>query len=344
MRGITYVIARSIMFFAYGACMMYGGQLVVNERLPISTVFTVTQALIMGTMSIANSLAYGPNLQKGLIAAGKINQLLQRIPKVLDPIDVNNKLSNNKGNVNYNSIEFAYPTRPNTLVLQGLNIEVKPGQTVALVGQSGCGKSTTIQLLERFYDCAQGNVTIGDTDIKSVTLNDVRSELGMVSQEPVLFDKTIGENIAYGDNSREIGKEEIIEAAKSANIHNFIVSLPLGYDTRLGEKGTQLSGGQKQRIAIARALIRNPKILLLDEATSALDSESEKVVQAALDSAREGRTCITIAHRLTTIVDADVIFLFDQGQVAEQGTHKELLAKRGRYYNLFTLQSSSSVQ
>lgn len=292
-------------------------------------------------MSIANSLAYGPNFQKGFIAAGKINKLLERVPKVRDPIDISNKLFMNvKGNVNYNSIEFAYPTRPNTLVLQGLNIEVKPGQTVALVGQSGCGKSTTIQLLERFYDCDSGNVTIGDTDIKSVTLNDVRGELGMVSQEPVLFDKTIGENIAYGDNAREIGKEEIIEAAKQANIHNFIVSLPLGYDTRLGDKGAQLSGGQKQRIAIARALIRNPKILLLDEATSALDAESEKVVQAALDAAREGRTCITIAHRLTTIVDSDVIFLFDQGRVAEQGTHKELLAKRGRYYNLFTLQSS----
>lgn len=298
---------------------------------------------MMGTMTIANSLAYGPNFQKGLMAAGKINQLLERVPKVLDPAGVNNKLAkwNVNGNINYKSMVFSYPTRPNTLVLQGLNIEVQPGQTVALVGQSGCGKSTCIQLLERFYDSAEGNVTIDDTDITAVTLNDLRGELGLVSQEPVLFDKTIKENIAYGDNSRDIGDEEIIEAAKQANIHNFVVSLPLGYETRLGDKGTQLSGGQKQRIAIARALIRNPKILLLDEATSALDSESEKVVQAALDAAREGRTCITIAHRLTTIVDSDVIFVIEQGKVAEQGTHKELLAKRGRYHKLYTIQSST---
>lgn len=297
----------------------------------------------MGTMTIANSLAYGPNFQKGLMAAGKINRLLERVPKVLDPLGVNNKPSkwNVNGNINYNSMVFSYPSRPNTLVLQGLNIEVQPGQTVALVGTSGCGKSTCIQLLERFYDSADGNVTIDNTDIKSVTLNDLRGELGLVSQEPVLFDKTIRENIAFGDNSREIGNEEIIEVAKQANIHNFVISLPLGYETRLGDKGTQLSGGQKQRIAIARALIRNPKILLLDEATSALDSESEKVVQAALDAAREGRTCITIAHRLTTIVDSDVIFVIEQGQVVEQGTHKELLAKRGTYYNLYTIQSSA---
>ncbi|XP_060520809.1 phosphatidylcholine translocator ABCB4-like [Cylas formicarius] len=162
--------------------------------------------------------------------------------------------------------------------------------------------------------------------------------MGIVSQEPNLFCKTIGDNIAYGDNSREVGEDEIIDAAKKANIHNFISSLPLGYNTKLGEKGTQLSGGQKQRIAIARALVRNPKVLLLDEATSALDTESEKVVQEALDNAKQGRTCITIAHRLSTIQDADLICVIDGGKVAEKGTHHDLLEKRGLYFKLHTLQ------
>lgn len=297
----------------------------------------------MGTMSIANSLAYGPNFQKGLMAAGKISQLMQRVPSIRDPLDSEKEKFFKKkvtGQVNYKDVKFSYPSRSKTLVLQGLNIEVQRGQTIALVGQSGCGKSTTIQLLERFYDCSGGSTRIDDINIKRVELNELRSELGIVSQEPVLFDRTIADNIAYGDNCREISRVEVMEAAKQANIHQFIISLPLGYETRLGEKGTQLSGGQKQRIAIARALIRKPKILLLDEATSALDMESEKVVQDALDAAREGRTCITIAHRLSTIVDSDVIFVIEQGQVIESGTHKELLDNRGRYYGLFTLQST----
>lgn len=169
--------------------------------------------------------------------------------------------------MNYNEVEFIYPSRPDTKVLQGLSFDVQQGQTVALVGSSGCGKSTAIQNLIRFYDVTNGSVSIDDCNVRSVTLEQLRKNLGIVSQEPSLFDRTIEENIAYGDNSREPSQAEVIEAARKANIHNFIVSLPLGYDTRLGEKGTQLSGGQKQRIAIARALIRNPRILLLDEAT-----------------------------------------------------------------------------
>jgi ATP-binding cassette subfamily B (MDR/TAP) protein 1 len=231
-------------------------------------------------------------------------------------------------------VQFAFPTRPDITVLKGLGIEVAPGQTLALVGESGCGKSTCIQLLERFYDPAQGQVELDGIDVKKWNIKHLRSQLGLVSQEPILFDRAIKDNIAYGDNSRDVTQKEIEEAAINANIHSFIDSLPDGYDTMVGDKGTQLSGGQKQRVAIARALVRNPKILLLDEATSALDTESEKIVQEALDHAREGRTCIVIAHRLSTIHNADMIAVIQNGRVVEQGGHNQLMLKRGVYYQL----------
>uniref|UniRef100_A0A6P7HDW7 ABC-type xenobiotic transporter n=1 Tax=Diabrotica virgifera virgifera TaxID=50390 RepID=A0A6P7HDW7_DIAVI len=240
------------------------------------------------------------------------------------------------GNINFSQIEFSYPTRPNVLILKGLNLDILNGKTVALVGESGCGKSTIIQLIERFYDPKSGEVKMDGVDLKDISLDSLRSHMGIVSQEPNLFNKSIAENIAYGDNSREVTMEEIIQAAKDANIHTFVTGLPQGYDTKLGEKAVQLSGGQKQRIAIARALVRNPKVLLLDEATSALDTESEKVVQEALDQAKKGRTCITIAHRLTTIQDADLICVVENGVIAEAGSHQELLQKEGLYYKLYT--------
>ncbi|EFA00893.1 ATP-dependent translocase ABCB1 [Tribolium castaneum] len=337
-RAVVLGLARSIMFFAYSACMYYGGHLIRDEGLLYQDVFKVSQSLIMGTVSIANALAFTPNLQKGLVAAARIIRLLRRQPLIRDEPGAKDKEWEN-GAIQYDTIYFSYPTRPNIMVLKGLNLSVLQGKTVALVGPSGCGKSTIIQLIERFYDPLEGTLTVDNEDIRNIRLGSHRSHLGIVSQEPNLFDRTIGDNIAYGDNSREVTQEEIIEAAKNANIHNFIASLPLGYETRLGEKGTQLSGGQKQRVAIARALVRNPKLLLLDEATSALDSESEKVVQEALDNAKKGRTCITIAHRLTTIQDADVICVIDKGVVAEIGTHSELLSQKGLYYKLHSLQN-----
>ncbi|KAJ3662142.1 hypothetical protein Zmor_006501 [Zophobas morio] len=336
-RAVVLGLARSLMFFAYSACMYYGGFL-IKDGLPYEDVFKVSQSLIMGTVSIANALAFTPNLQKGLTAASRIIRLLNRVPLIRDERDAKDQ-NWESGSIEYNSIYFSYPTRPNISVLKGINLSVLKGKTVALVGPSGCGKSTLIQLIERFYDPIEGNLTVDGEDIKNIKLESHRSHLGIVSQEPNLFDKTIGENIAYGDNSRTVENDEIIKAAKNANIHNFISSLPLGYSTRLGEKGTQLSGGQKQRVAIARALVRNPKLLLLDEATSALDTESEKVVQEALDNAKIGRTCITIAHRLTTIQDADAICVIDKGIVSELGTHSELLAKKGLYYKLHSLQN-----
>ena len=245
------------------------------------------------------------------------------------------KLGDVKGNVDLTDAEFSYPTRANIRILKRLQLSIKSGESIALVGESGCGKSTVIQLIQRLYDLESGDLTIEKNNIKALNLPWMRSKLGLVSQEPVLFDRTIADNIKYGDNERDVSMEEVLEAARKANIHSFVSSLPGGYDTKVGAKGTQLSGGQKQRVAIARALVRNPKILLLDEATSALDTESEKVVQDALDAAQVGRTSITIAHRLSTIKNVDQIYIIDNGQIVEHGTHDQLLESQGFYYKLW---------
>ncbi|XP_067628799.1 phosphatidylcholine translocator ABCB4-like [Eurosta solidaginis] len=338
-RGLVYGMARSLMFFAYAACMYYGCWCVVHKGMEFGNVFKVSQALIMGTTSIANALAFAPNFQKGITAAKNIFLLLSRVPKIGDKPGVSKDLWYAEGKVDFTEVQFSYPTRAEIQVLRGIQLSVGKGLKVALVGSSGCGKSTCIQLLQRFYDDDGGSVSIDCTDLRNLSIANHRRQLGIVSQEPTLFDRSIKQNIAYGDNKREVTEQEIIASAKKANIHNFIATLPLGYETRMGEKGTQLSGGQKQRIAIARAMVRNPKILLLDEATSALDAESEKTVQEALDAASEGRTTITIAHRLSTIVDSNVIYVLDNGHVAESGSHKELLKLRGIYYTLWKLQT-----
>lgn len=246
-----------------------------------------------------------------------------------------------RGHIKFDNVHFRYPTRPHVRVLRGLNIEVKPGQFVALVGPSGCGKSTLIQLVERFYDPLSGTVSLDGYDVSRLNINEYRKYIALVSQEPTLYAGTVRFNITLGATrpENEITQEEVERACRDANIHNFIMTLPDGYDTEVGGKGTQLSGGQRQRIAIARALIRNPKVLLLDEATSALDSESEKVVQKALDEAAKGRTTIAVAHRLSTIQSADVIYVLKDGRVYEQGNHWELIAKKGAYYELIQQQS-----
>ncbi|XP_068971412.1 multidrug resistance protein homolog 49 isoform X1 [Bombus flavifrons] len=343
LRGLVFSCGQTIPFFGYALSLYYGGALVATEGLRYENVIKVSEALIFGSWMLGQALAFAPNFNTAKISAGRIFKLLDRVPEITSPPDSEDKDLDWKadGLIQFSKVEFHYPTRPEMQILQGLNLIVKPGQMVALVGQSGCGKSTCIQLLQRLYDPISGTVTMDRRDISSVSLRNLRSQLGVVGQEPVLFDKTIAQNIAYGDNSRTVTMEEIIEAAKKSNIHSFVSSLPLGYDTRLGSKGTQLSGGQKQRIAIARALVRNPRILLLDEATSALDTQSEKVVQAALDKAMEGRTCITIAHRLATIRNADVICVLEKGTVAEMGTHDDLLSADGLYSHLHTLQESA---
>ncbi|XP_051465832.1 ATP-binding cassette sub-family B member 5 isoform X2 [Apus apus] len=338
--GLTYGVAQCANYFVDAAVFRFGAWLIAHCLSNFENVFIVFSSIMFAAMNVGQSASLAPDYGKARTSAQRIFQLLDRKPLINSYSEEGEKLSNFEGNIEFRNIHFVYPTRPEVQVLQGLNMKVNKGQTLALVGSSGCGKSTSIQLLERFYDPVEGQVLADGFDTKSLHLQWLRSRLGLVSQEPILFDCSIAENIQYGDNSRVVSQEEIEAAAKAANIHAFIEKLPEKYNTRVGEKGTQLSGGQKQRIAIARALVRNPAILLLDEATSALDTESEKIVQKALDNARQGRTCIIIAHRLTTVQTADIIAVIQNGRVVEQGTHSQLLAKEGHYYALVNAQVS----
>ncbi|XP_042225494.1 ATP-dependent translocase ABCB1-like isoform X2 [Homarus americanus] len=334
-RGVTFGIAQAVPYFAYAATMLYGGYQVDRGQLSYQSVFKVAEAMILGTSMVGQTVAFAPNYTKAKVAAGKIFSLLERVPALTTSPDVGRQLTDGVKGIQLSDVHFTYPSRPDVAILSGLDVSVGKGQTLALVGSSGCGKSTIISLLERFYDAKAGKMIINGEDLKSLNVGWVRSQLGLVSQEPVLFDRTIAENIAYGDNSRFVNHDQIVSAAQQANIHSFVESLPDGYETRVGAKGTQLSGGQKQRIAIARALVRNPSVLLLDEATSALDTESEKVVQEALEKAQEGRTSIVIAHRLSTVQGADTIAVVQGGKVVESGTHATLLQLQGHYHSLY---------
>ncbi|XP_035264365.1 bile salt export pump-like [Anguilla anguilla] len=298
--------------------------------------YRVISAIVISGTALGRASSFTPDYAKAKIAATQLFKLLDRGPKISMNQTEGETWDTFKGKVEFIDCKFTYPTRPDIQVLNGLTVSVKPGQTLAFVGSSGCGKSTSVQLLERFYDPDHGTVLIDGHSSLRVNVPFLRSQIGIVSQEPVLFDCSIAENIQYGDNTRTVSMEETIEAAKKAYLHDFVMSLPNKYETQVGAQGSQLSRGQKQRIAIARAIVRNPKILLLDEATSALDTESEKTVQAALDEARQGRTCIVIAHRLSTIQTADIIAVMSQGAIIEQGMHEELMAKKGAYYKLVT--------
>uniref|UniRef100_A0A452GPE0 Bile salt export pump n=1 Tax=Gopherus agassizii TaxID=38772 RepID=A0A452GPE0_9SAUR len=334
--GICFGFAQCIVFIANSVSYRYGGFLVENEGLHYSYVFRVISAVVTSGTALGRASSYTPNYAKAKISAARFFQLVDRVPQISVYNDSGEKWDNFKGNIEFINCRFTYPSRPDIKVLNGLSVSVKPAQTLALVGSSGCGKSTSVQLLERFYDPDKGRVLIDGHDSKKVNIQFLRSKIGIVSQEPVLFDCSIADNIKYGDNSKEITMKEVIEAAKKAQLHDFVMSLPDKYETNVGAQGSQLSRGQKQRIAIARAIIRDPKILLLDEATSALDTESEKTVQDALDKAREGRTSIVIAHRLSTIQNSDIIAVMSQGIVVEKGTHNELMAREGAYYKLVT--------
>ncbi|GMT12669.1 hypothetical protein PFISCL1PPCAC_7458, partial [Pristionchus fissidentatus] len=297
--------------------------------------FRVIEALNAASMGLVSFGTYFPEYVRARLSAGLLFKMLNLSPKI-DSQSEKGAKTQIKGEIKFSMADFAYPARKDHLVLRGLDFIVKPGQTVALVGPSGCGKSTAMQLIERSYDPCRGSMSLDGINTKDINVRHLRSQIAIVGQEPTLFNYSIRENIAYGCPNAT--QEEIVAAAKLANAHEFITRMPVGYDTVVGERGGQLSGGQKQRIAIARAVILNPKILLLNESTSALDSESEKVVQQALDAAREGRTCIVIAHRLSSIQNSDVIIVCKDGRVLERGTHQELLAEKGLYAGLIERQ------
>ncbi|XP_073486150.1 ATP-binding cassette sub-family B member 5-like isoform X1 [Aquarana catesbeiana] len=337
--GICFAFSQSFIFFAYATSYRFGAYLIQEGRMTVEEVLLVFFILTYGAVAVGQTLSFAPDYAKAKSAASHLFALFDREPTI-DSYSLHGlKPGNCHGNLDLRQVSFNYPSRPDVSVLQELSVRISSGQTVAFVGSSGCGKSTSIQLLQRFYDPLQGAVLFDNIDLKCLNVQWLRSQIGIVSQEPILFDYSIAENIAYGDNSRMVSIEEIQQAAKAANIHSFIEGLPEKYNTRVGDKGTQLSGGQKQRIAIARALIRSPKLLLLDEATSALDNESEKIVQQALDQARKGRTCIIIAHRLSTVQNADLIVVMKNGRILEYGTHQHLLSNRGAYYQLVNAQT-----
>ncbi|KAF6994217.1 hypothetical protein CFC21_087333 [Triticum aestivum] len=250
-------------------------------------------------------------------------------------------LENVTGDIDFSNVSFKYPSRPDVQIFSDFTLHIPSRKTISLVGESGSGKSTIISLLERFYDPDSGSISVDGVEIKSLRISWLRDQMGLVGQEPVLFNDTIRANITYGEHG-EVTKEEVTGVAKAANAHEFISSLPQGYNTLVGEKGVQLSGGQKQRVAIARAIIKDPKILLLDEATSALDAESEHIVQDALDRVMVSRTTIVVAHRLSTIKGADAIAVLKEGKIAEKGNHEVLMRiKDGVYASLVELRSNS---
>lgn len=279
-------------------------------------------------------------IQKAIGATERVFELLDENPEKINS-DANRKQEKIKGKVTFNNVAFSYPTRQEIEVLKNVNFSAEFGQKIAIVGPSGAGKSTISSLLLRFYDITSGEITVDGKNIYDYDLEDLRGNMSIVPQDVILFGGTIRENIAYG--KPDASDEEIILAAKQANAFNFIEGFPEKFETLVGERGVKLSGGQRQRIAIARALLKNPSILILDEATSSLDSESEKLVQEALEVLMEGRTSIIIAHRLSTIRNADKILVLDNGKISEEGTHQELInLENGIYKNLSNLQFSNS--
>ncbi|MEM0900483.1 MAG: ABC transporter transmembrane domain-containing protein [Pseudomonadota bacterium] len=329
--GIFLVFTSIVAVLWLGARSVFNGTMTTGELSQF-----VLYAIITAAAFAALSETWG-ELQQTAGAAERLSELLSEKTDVKEAADAVTLPANIRGDVEFKDVKFAYPTRPDEQILRGLSLNIKAGETIAVVGSSGAGKSTLFALLLRFYDPASGAIRIDGTNIDKATLRSLRSTIANVPQDIAVLSGTVAENIAFA--APDISREAIIEAAKTAHADRFIQALPNGYDTEVGERGITLSGGQRQRIAIARAVLADAPILLLDEATSALDAESEDLVQKALDKLMNGRTTIVIAHRLATILKADRIVVMDNGQIVEEGTHATLSRKKnGLYANLAKLQ------
>ncbi|CAI0388537.1 unnamed protein product [Linum tenue] len=336
--GCTYGIAC----MSWALVFWYAGVFIRNGQTDGGKAFTAIFSAIVGGMSLGQSFSNLGAFSKGKSAGYKLMEIINQKPSIVQDALDGKCLDEVTGNIEFKGVTFSYPSRPDVIIFRDFSIFFPAGKTVAVVGGSGSGKSTVISLIERFYDPSQGQVLLDNVDIKSLQLKWLRDQIGLVNQEPALFATTILENILYGKPDATM--DEVEAAASAANAHSFVTLLPNGYNTQVGERGVQLSGGQKQRIAIARAMLKNPKILLLDEATSALDAGSESIVQEALDRLMVGRTTVVVAHRLSTIRNVDTIAVIQQGLVVEAGTHEELIAKAGAYATLIRFQEMPSTR
>ena len=313
--------------------LWFGGYQVVHGSLTAgSLVAFLTYAVNLSNPVKRISRVFG-SIQAAMAAADRVFSVLDTKEKIKDKENAV-VLPEIEGKVEFKHVGFSY--NPGRAVITDLSLKAAPGQVIAIVGPSGAGKTTIVNLIPRFYDVTEGAVCIDDMDVRDVKISSLREQIGIVPQETMLFSDTIMHNIRYG--RLDATDEEVITAAKAANAHNFILELRNGYETKIGERGITLSGGQRQRIAIARAILKNPRILILDEATSALDTESEELVQEALDKLMVGRTLFVIAHRLSTILQADNIIVMENGKMVESGTHRELLGKNGLYSHLYNIQ------
>jgi subfamily B ATP-binding cassette protein MsbA len=324
-----------VVYGGFAVMLWFGSRMVVAGRITPGELvaFVLYTFVVSGAMGGMTEL-YG-QFNSAIGATRRVFELLDTVPSINDPAEPQ-ELGEVRGRVELQDVHFTYPDERALEVLKGITVEAQPGEIIALVGPSGAGKSTLVSLIPRFYDVTAGAILIDGKDVRALRLRDLRGAIGVVPQETTLFGGPIRENIAYGRLGA--AEDEIHAAARAAHAHEFICEFPDGYDTIVGEKGIKLSGGQRQRIAIARALLKDPTILILDEATSSLDSESERLVQDALDTLMRGRTTFVIAHRLSTVRRADRIVVMDQGAIVQEGTHEELLAMGGLYKRLHDIQ------